>query len=73
LFAACAGRANGVKIAGFRKSGHGVCGESLAFPQFGERIAQLLIQPVARPALNLVDEFPDSTRGSGGFGHTGSH
>ena len=39
----------------------------------GERIAQLLIQPVARPALNLVDEFPDSTRGSGGFGHTGSH
>ena len=39
----------------------------------GERIAQLLIQPVARPALNLVDDFPDSTRGSGGFGHTGSH
>ena len=39
----------------------------------GERIAQLLIQPVARPALNLVDDFPDSSRGSGGFGHTGSH
>lgn len=39
----------------------------------GERIAQLLIQPVARPALNLVTDFPDSTRGSGGFGHTGSH
>ena len=39
----------------------------------GERIAQLLIQPVARPALNLVDDFPDSSRGSGGFGHTGRH
>ena len=24
-------------------------------------------------ALNLVDDFPDSSRGSGGFGHTGSH
>ena len=41
MFAACAGRPNGVKIAGFRKSGHGVCGESLAFPQFGERIAYI--------------------------------
>ena len=39
----------------------------------GERIAQMLIQPVVRPALNLVSEFTASARGTGGFGHTGSH
>lgn len=39
----------------------------------GERIAQMLIQPVVRPALNLVGDFTASARGTGGFGHTGSH
>ena len=39
----------------------------------GERIAQMLIQPVVRPALNLVSDFAASARGTGGFGHTGSH
>ncbi len=36
-----------------------------------ERIAQLVIVPVAQVAFNLVDEFPPSTRGAGGFGSTG--
>ena len=37
----------------------------------GERIAQLVIQPVAVAALREVDELPPSERGSGGFGSTG--
>jgi dUTP pyrophosphatase len=37
----------------------------------GDRIAQLVFMPVARVGLRAVDEFTDSARGSGGFGHTG--
>jgi len=37
----------------------------------GDRIAQLVVLPIVRVALQVVDEFSDSTRGSGGFGHTG--
>jgi dUTP diphosphatase len=37
----------------------------------GDRIAQLVFLPVARVALQVVAEFADSARGSGGFGHTG--
>ena len=36
-----------------------------------ERIAQLIIVPVAQVAFNVVDEFAASTRGAGGFGSTG--
>ncbi len=38
----------------------------------GERIAQLVIAPVAQAELELVDELPASGRGTGGFGSTGS-
>jgi len=37
----------------------------------GERIAQLLIQPVAQARLVEVERLPDSARGEGGFGSTG--
>ena len=37
----------------------------------GDRIAQLIIAPVTQAALVEVDELNDSTRSSGGFGHTG--
>ena len=37
----------------------------------GERIAQLVVVPVLRPHFELVDEFPATERGAGGFGHTG--
>lgn len=37
----------------------------------GDRIAQLLLVPVGRPRLNIVNEFAPSARGSGGFGSTG--
>ena len=39
--------------------------------QPGERIAQLVILPVARVRFEVVTEFEESKRGSGGFGHTG--
>jgi dUTP diphosphatase len=38
----------------------------------GERIAQLVIQPVARATLVEVRELEGSQRGAGGFGSTGT-
>ncbi|HTA76201.1 MAG TPA: dUTP diphosphatase, partial [bacterium] len=37
----------------------------------GDRIAQLLISPVARAQVVQVETLDDTTRGGGGFGHTG--
>jgi dUTP pyrophosphatase len=37
----------------------------------GDRIAQLVIQPVERTAFTVVDDLPESARGVGGFGSTG--
>ncbi len=37
----------------------------------GERIAQLAIVPVVQVELDVVDSFEESSRGAGGFGHTG--
>ena len=39
--------------------------------QPGERIAQLVVVPVVQVALEVVQDFADSTRGAGGFGHSG--
>lgn len=39
--------------------------------QPAERIAQLVIVPIARAEFEVVTEFADSDRGSGGFGSTG--
>jgi dUTP pyrophosphatase len=41
--------------------------------QPGERIAQLVVVPVVQVALEIVSDFNASTRGSGGFGHSGQH
>ena len=38
----------------------------------GDRIAQLVIQPVERSVFTAVDRLPDSARGLGGFGSTGT-
>jgi dUTP pyrophosphatase len=38
-----------------------------------ERIAQLVIVPVAQVAFNVVESFEASTRGARGFGSTGKH
>lgn len=37
----------------------------------GERIAQLVIMPVAAPTFVQVDELSETKRGAGGFGSTG--
>jgi len=39
--------------------------------EVGDRIAQLLLLPVAQARLNVVKEFVASERGAGGFGSTG--
>ena len=39
--------------------------------QPGERIAQLIIVPVAQVQLQVVDDFAATDRGAGGFGHSG--
>jgi dUTP pyrophosphatase len=39
--------------------------------QPGDRIAQLVLLPIARAQLRVVDAFETSERGAGGFGHTG--
>ena len=37
----------------------------------GDRVAQLVVLPMVRVTLNVVDAFETSARGEGGFGHTG--
>ena len=37
----------------------------------GDRIAQLVLLPIVRAGLQVVDTFEASARGTGGFGHTG--
>jgi len=39
----------------------------------GERIAQMVFVPVVQAAFEVVQEFIDSERGVGGFGHSGRH
>ncbi len=37
----------------------------------GDRIAQLVVQRLPRIVLREAPELPETTRGTGGFGHTG--
>ena len=37
----------------------------------GDRIAQMIIAPVSRAAIQEVERLPESQRGEGGFGSTG--
>lgn len=37
----------------------------------GDRIAQLVVAPVARVRWEVVDELPETARGTSGFGSTG--
>lgn len=39
--------------------------------QPGDRIAQLLVVPVACPEIEVVEALPETERGEGGFGSTG--
>jgi dUTP pyrophosphatase len=39
--------------------------------QPGERIAQLILVPVVQVELEVVEDFAATSRGAGGFGHSG--
>jgi dUTP pyrophosphatase len=41
--------------------------------QPGERIAQMVIVPVVRARFEVVEDFQETARGAGGFGHSGRH
>ncbi|KXU38880.1 deoxyuridine 5'-triphosphate nucleotidohydrolase [Ventosimonas gracilis] len=56
-----------LKISCWNRGNHRFC------LKVGERIAQLLLVPVLQAQLELVDSFDKSTRGAGGFGHSGQH
>lgn len=45
-------------------------GEPVAFAR-GDRIAQLVVAPVVRARVELVDDLTGTDRGAGGFGSTG--
>ena len=38
----------------------------------GERIAQMIFVPVVQARFEVVEEFEESRRGAGGFGHSGT-
>jgi dUTP pyrophosphatase len=46
-------------------------GQSAFTLQPMDRLAQLVVVPVVQVGFNLVEEFPTSDRGAGGFGSTG--
>ncbi len=39
----------------------------------GMRIAQLVLAPFVQASFTLASELAETTRGTGGFGHTGTH
>jgi dUTP pyrophosphatase len=47
-------------------------GQSTFTMAVGERIAQLILVPVVQAHFELVEQFDESQRGAGGFGHSGS-
>jgi dUTP pyrophosphatase len=48
-------------------------GETAFTINIGERIAQMVFVPVIQVQFEPVEEFTESSRGAGGFGHTGQH
>lgn len=48
-------------------------GQSAFVLEPGERLAQYVVVPVQQVQFDLVENFVESARGVGGFGHTGQH
>jgi len=48
-------------------------GQETFLVEVGERIAQLMLVPVVHADFEIVDDFEQSDRGEGGFGHSGRH
>jgi dUTP pyrophosphatase len=67
--------APGTIDAGYRGEVHVLLinlGQETVHLERGDRIAQLLLQPVGRATLVEVDALDDTPRGQGGFGSTGT-
>ncbi|MEH3021665.1 MAG: dUTP diphosphatase [Pseudomonas oryzihabitans] len=47
-------------------------GQSTFTVSVGERIAQLMLVPVVQAHFDIVEDFTESERGAGGFGHSGT-
>ncbi|UZM12966.1 dUTP diphosphatase [Pseudomonas kielensis] len=47
-------------------------GQSAFTMTVGERLAQLVLVPVVQAHFEMVEEFVETERGVGGFGHTGA-
>ncbi len=66
--------AGGIIDAGYRGEVHivlwNISKEAVQLKR-GERIAQLLILPIATPAVREVEHLDETQRGKGGFGSTG--
>ena len=65
----------GILDSGYRGEIHAIVINEGAEPfefRRGERIAQLVVVPFASQHYEVVAELPDSDRGEGGFGSTGS-
>lgn len=48
-------------------------GDTVFTVEIGERIAQMLFVPVIQVEFEQVQDFGETERGVGGFGHTGKH
>ena len=46
-------------------------GEETFHVAVGDRIAQLVFVPIVQAEFNIVQEFTQTDRGEGGFGHSG--
>jgi dUTP pyrophosphatase len=48
-------------------------GSTIFTVEIGERIAQMVFVPIVQVEFEQVQNFSESERGAGGFGHTGKH
>ena len=46
-------------------------GDCMRILERGDKIIQLVVLPIVRPGLTVVNELPETERGSAGFGSTG--
>lgn len=46
-------------------------GETSFTLEVGDRIAQMVFVPIVKVGFDIVDQFKETARGAGGFGHTG--
>lgn len=45
--------------------------KDISYYKFGDRVGQLVLKPIVKPEIVVVEELSDTVRGDGGFGSTG--